>query len=189
MVLDQLVSSDKIQDCFSRSIHGARLMWFNILILWFSFTLSTQMEMLFCSTVVGLPMLIPPMVLTGELFRAWTSCSQVKFQFHWAVFTGLVDIILLVFVWLLDTFCSPNAASLCLWCAGFWSHGYLRWSSLCLVSHCIVRRCNHSYGKYFSFPQDSFCRFLWRSVVFVYIYMDSLLQPKLSSSQPSWNLD
>ncbi|KAK8321757.1 hypothetical protein V6Z12_A12G121000 [Gossypium hirsutum] len=38
---------------------------------------TTQMEMLFCSTVVGLPFLIPPMVLTGELFKAWNSCSQV----------------------------------------------------------------------------------------------------------------
>ncbi|KAH9732195.1 UDP-galactose/UDP-glucose transporter 2 [Citrus sinensis] len=38
---------------------------------------TTQMEMLFCSTVVGLPMLIPPMLLTGELFKAWNSCSQV----------------------------------------------------------------------------------------------------------------
>lgn len=37
-----------------------------------------QMEMLFCSTVVGLPFLIPPMLLTGELFKAWTSCSQVR---------------------------------------------------------------------------------------------------------------
>ncbi|XP_031738120.1 LOW QUALITY PROTEIN: UDP-galactose/UDP-glucose transporter 2 [Cucumis sativus] len=39
---------------------------------------TTQMEMLFCSTVVGLPFLIPPMLLTGELFKAWTSCSQVR---------------------------------------------------------------------------------------------------------------
>ena len=39
--------------------------------------LTKQMEMLFCSTVVGLPFLIPPMLLTGELFKAWTSCSQV----------------------------------------------------------------------------------------------------------------
>ncbi|XP_022980315.1 UDP-galactose/UDP-glucose transporter 2-like isoform X1 [Cucurbita maxima] len=38
---------------------------------------TTQMEMLFCSTVVGLPFLIPPMLLTGELFKAWTSCYQV----------------------------------------------------------------------------------------------------------------
>ncbi|XP_058106856.1 UDP-galactose/UDP-glucose transporter 4-like [Magnolia sinica] len=38
---------------------------------------TTQMEMLFCSTVVGLPFLIPPMLLTGELFMAWNSCSQI----------------------------------------------------------------------------------------------------------------
>lgn len=37
------------------------------------------MEMLFCSTVVGLPFLIPPMLFTGELFKAWTSCAQVNF--------------------------------------------------------------------------------------------------------------
>ncbi|KAB2059611.1 hypothetical protein ES319_A11G317500v1 [Gossypium barbadense] len=34
---------------------------------------TTQIEMLFCSTVVGLPLLIPPMVLTGEVFEAWNS--------------------------------------------------------------------------------------------------------------------
>ncbi|RRT46735.1 hypothetical protein B296_00039212 [Ensete ventricosum] len=38
---------------------------------------TTQMEMLFCSTVVGLPLLIPPMLLTGELFTAWNSCKEV----------------------------------------------------------------------------------------------------------------
>ncbi|XP_078154489.1 UDP-galactose/UDP-glucose transporter 4-like isoform X2 [Carex rostrata] len=38
---------------------------------------TTQMEMLFCSTVVGLPFLIPPMVLTGELVKAWNSCLQI----------------------------------------------------------------------------------------------------------------
>ena len=27
---------------------------------------TTQTEMLFCSTVVGLPMLLPPMILTGS---------------------------------------------------------------------------------------------------------------------------
>ena len=36
--------------------------------------------MLFCSTVVGLPFLIPPMLITGELFEAWTSCSQVTIE-------------------------------------------------------------------------------------------------------------
>jgi adenosine 3'-phospho 5'-phosphosulfate transporter B3 len=43
----------------------------------FFFSFYAQMEMLFCSSVVGLPFLIPPMVLTGELFKAWNSCSQV----------------------------------------------------------------------------------------------------------------
>ncbi|KAB2089624.1 hypothetical protein ERO13_A03G062100v2 [Gossypium hirsutum] len=49
---------------------------------------TTQMEMLFCSTVVGLPLLIPPMVLTGEVFEAWNSCSEVmiclcSLDYHW----------------------------------------------------------------------------------------------------------
>ncbi|KAL0464727.1 UNVERIFIED_CONTAM: UDP-galactose/UDP-glucose transporter 4 [Sesamum latifolium] len=38
---------------------------------------TTQTEMLFCSTLVGMPFLIPPMLFTGELFKAWDSCSQV----------------------------------------------------------------------------------------------------------------
>ncbi|XP_039059586.1 UDP-galactose/UDP-glucose transporter 4-like [Hibiscus syriacus] len=37
---------------------------------------STKMEMLFCSTVVGIPFLLEPMVLTREIFKAWNSCSQ-----------------------------------------------------------------------------------------------------------------
>lgn len=37
-----------------------------------------QTEMLFCSTVVGLPFLLPPMILTGELVKAWNSCSEVS---------------------------------------------------------------------------------------------------------------
>ncbi|XP_052883532.1 UDP-galactose/UDP-glucose transporter 4-like isoform X2 [Gossypium arboreum] len=49
---------------------------------------TTQMEMLFCSTVVGLPFLIPPMVLTGEVFETWNSCSDVmiclcSLDYHW----------------------------------------------------------------------------------------------------------
>lgn len=43
---------------------------------------TTQTEMLFCSSVVGLPFLIPPMILTGELFKAWNSCSQVHNKFN-----------------------------------------------------------------------------------------------------------
>ncbi|XP_074273197.1 UDP-galactose/UDP-glucose transporter 2-like [Silene latifolia] len=54
---------------------------------------TTQMEMLFCSTVVGLPMLIPPMVLTGELFRAWTSCSQHPYVYGVLVFEAMATFI------------------------------------------------------------------------------------------------
>ncbi|KAG6634144.1 hypothetical protein CIPAW_12G098900 [Carya illinoinensis] len=32
---------------------------------------TTQTQMLFCSTVVGLPFLVLPMILTGELVKAW----------------------------------------------------------------------------------------------------------------------
>eukprot|EP00256_Glycine_max_P031928 XP_006576372.2 UDP-galactose/UDP-glucose transporter 4 [Glycine max] len=42
----------------------------------FLFIVNIQMEMLFCSTVVGLPFLIPPMLFTGQLFKAWTSWSR-----------------------------------------------------------------------------------------------------------------
>ncbi|XP_017623526.1 UDP-galactose/UDP-glucose transporter 4-like isoform X3 [Gossypium arboreum] len=49
---------------------------------------TTQMEMLFCSTVVGLPLLIPPRILTGEVFEARNSCSEVmiclcSLDYHW----------------------------------------------------------------------------------------------------------
>ncbi|XP_040989048.1 UDP-galactose/UDP-glucose transporter 2-like [Juglans microcarpa x Juglans regia] len=36
------------------------------------------LDMLFCSTVVVLPFLAPPMILTGELVKAWNSCSKVR---------------------------------------------------------------------------------------------------------------
>ncbi|KAE8669307.1 hypothetical protein F3Y22_tig00112249pilonHSYRG00227 [Hibiscus syriacus] len=32
--------------------------------------------MLFCSTVVGIPFLLEPMVITREILKAWNSCSQ-----------------------------------------------------------------------------------------------------------------
>ncbi|KAJ6872744.1 UDP-galactose/UDP-glucose transporter 4-like [Populus alba x Populus x berolinensis] len=60
------------------------------------FTLSpetTQMEMLFCSSVVGLPFLIPPMVLTGELFKAWSSCSQHPYVYVVLVFEAMATFI------------------------------------------------------------------------------------------------
>ncbi|XP_020873599.1 UDP-galactose/UDP-glucose transporter 2 isoform X2 [Arabidopsis lyrata subsp. lyrata] len=54
---------------------------------------TTQMEMLFCSTVVGLPFLFVPMVLTGEVFRAWTACAQVstlsKSDKEWTLYLAL----------------------------------------------------------------------------------------------------
>ncbi|KAE9617759.1 hypothetical protein Lal_00042874 [Lupinus albus] len=54
---------------------------------------TTQMEMLFCSTVVGLPFLIPPMIFTGELFKAWTSCSQHPYVYGVLVFEAMATFI------------------------------------------------------------------------------------------------
>jgi len=54
---------------------------------------TSQMEMLFCSTAVGLPLLIIPMVLTGELFRAWTSCSQHLYVYLVLIFEAMATFI------------------------------------------------------------------------------------------------
>ncbi|GMN68956.1 hypothetical protein TIFTF001_038006 [Ficus carica] len=54
---------------------------------------TTQTEMLFCSTVVGLPFLIPPMLFTGELFKAWNSCSQHPYVYGVLVFEAMATFI------------------------------------------------------------------------------------------------
>ncbi|CAD6209268.1 unnamed protein product [Miscanthus lutarioriparius] len=54
---------------------------------------TTQMEMLFCSTVVGLPFLAVPMVLTGELITAWTSCSQHLYVYAVLVFEAMATFV------------------------------------------------------------------------------------------------
>ncbi|KAG2543965.1 UDP-galactose/UDP-glucose transporter 2-like [Panicum virgatum] len=54
---------------------------------------TTQMEMLFCSTVVGLPFLALPMVLTGELMTAWTSCSQHLYVYAVLVFEAMATFV------------------------------------------------------------------------------------------------
>ncbi|CAN6698134.1 unnamed protein product [Malus baccata var. baccata] len=54
---------------------------------------TTQMEMLFCSTVVGLPFLIPPMLLTGELFEAWSSCWQHPYVYGVLVFEAMATFV------------------------------------------------------------------------------------------------
>ncbi|XP_010529538.1 PREDICTED: UDP-galactose/UDP-glucose transporter 2 [Tarenaya hassleriana] len=54
---------------------------------------TTQMEMLFCSTVVGMPFLFVPMVLTGELFRAWSSCAQHPYVYGVLVFEAMATFI------------------------------------------------------------------------------------------------
>lgn len=54
---------------------------------------TTQTEMLFCSTVVGLPFLVAPMILTGELFRAWSACSQHPYVYGVLVFEAMATFI------------------------------------------------------------------------------------------------
>ncbi|TYI14921.1 hypothetical protein ES332_A08G153800v1 [Gossypium tomentosum] len=54
---------------------------------------TTQMEMLFCSTVVGLPLLIPPMVLTGEVLEAWNSCSEHLYVYGVLMFEAMATFI------------------------------------------------------------------------------------------------
>ncbi|XP_073306052.1 UDP-galactose/UDP-glucose transporter 4-like isoform X3 [Primulina huaijiensis] len=63
---------------------------------------TSQMEMLFCSTVVGLPFLLPPMILTGELFKAWNSCYEHPYVYgvlifeSMATFVGQVSVLSLI---------------------------------------------------------------------------------------------
>ncbi|XP_047083818.1 UDP-galactose/UDP-glucose transporter 2-like isoform X2 [Lolium rigidum] len=52
-----------------------------------------QMEMLFCSTVVGLPFLAVPMVLTGELTTAWSACSQHLYVYAVLVFEAMATFV------------------------------------------------------------------------------------------------
>ncbi|XP_075501062.1 UDP-galactose/UDP-glucose transporter 2-like [Primulina tabacum] len=54
---------------------------------------TTQTEMLFCSTLVGLPFLIPPMLFTGELSKAWTSCSQHLYVYGVLVFEAMATFV------------------------------------------------------------------------------------------------
>ncbi|XP_073270725.1 UDP-galactose/UDP-glucose transporter 4-like isoform X2 [Primulina huaijiensis] len=54
---------------------------------------TTQTEMLFCSTLVGMPFLIPPMLVTGELFKAWTACSEHPFVYGVLVFEAMATFI------------------------------------------------------------------------------------------------
>ncbi|XP_039121013.1 LOW QUALITY PROTEIN: UDP-galactose/UDP-glucose transporter 4-like [Dioscorea cayenensis subsp. rotundata] len=63
---------------------------------------TTQMEMLYCSTTVGLPMLIPPMIFTGELIKAWNSCYEHPYVYAVlafeaiATFVGQVSVLSLI---------------------------------------------------------------------------------------------
>ncbi|CAI9784525.1 unnamed protein product [Fraxinus pennsylvanica] len=54
---------------------------------------TTQMEMLFCSTLIGLPFLLPPMILTGELVTAWNSCAEHPYVYGVLVFEAMATFI------------------------------------------------------------------------------------------------
>ncbi|KAM7260410.1 hypothetical protein ACFE04_016151 [Oxalis oulophora] len=54
---------------------------------------TTQMEMLFCSTIVGFPFLLVPMIVTGELFTAWTSCYQHPYVYGVLIFEAMATFI------------------------------------------------------------------------------------------------
>lgn len=54
---------------------------------------TSQMEMLFCSTAVGIPFLIPPMLLTGEVFRAWVACSKSLYVYAVLIFEAMATFI------------------------------------------------------------------------------------------------
>ncbi|CAH1415578.1 unnamed protein product [Lactuca virosa] len=54
---------------------------------------TSQVEMLFCSTIVGLPFLVPPMVLTGEVFKAWNSCYEHPYVYGILVFEAVATFV------------------------------------------------------------------------------------------------
>ncbi|KAL0011141.1 hypothetical protein SO802_006249 [Lithocarpus litseifolius] len=67
-----------------------------------SFHGSLSTEMLFCSTIVGLPLLIPPLLVMGELFKAWVSCWEHPYVYGvlgfeaMATFVGQVSVLSLI---------------------------------------------------------------------------------------------
>ncbi|MCO5574163.1 hypothetical protein L7F22_027944 [Adiantum nelumboides] len=54
---------------------------------------TSQMEMLFCSTVVGIPFLLVPMLFTGEVFRAWVACSKSLYVYGVLVFEAMATFV------------------------------------------------------------------------------------------------
>ncbi|KAF2297655.1 hypothetical protein GH714_001964 [Hevea brasiliensis] len=75
-----------------------------------------QIEVLFCSTVVGLPFLLPPMILTGELFKAWNSVPK-RVHFYDLNYNGLGVV-------------SHKLAGLRM--AKRSNNGHIHWASVCL---------------------------------------------------------
>ncbi|KAM3264392.1 UDP-galactose/UDP-glucose transporter 4 isoform X2 [Capsicum annuum] len=63
---------------------------------------TTQMEMLYCSTIVGFPILFVAMIVTGELKIAWPACAQHPYVYGvlvfeaCATFVGQVSVLSLV---------------------------------------------------------------------------------------------
>lgn len=54
---------------------------------------TSQMEMLFCSTAVGIPFLVAPMLLTGEVFKAWVACSKSLYVYAVLIFEAMATFV------------------------------------------------------------------------------------------------
>ena len=112
--------------------------------------------MLFCSTVVGLPLLIPPMLVTGELFKAWVSCWEVN---NWKcfIFSHLTQWWIMHFTLSKRSYCF-FVASIRLWRVSVWSHGHFYWLSFCPFPHSPLWCCHPCHGTFLltSFFQVSF---------------------------------
>lgn len=65
-----------------QSIFASNDLQANWLTHWPTVFCDFQTEMLYCTTLVGLPFLLPPMFLTNEIFKAWSDCYQVHITSH-----------------------------------------------------------------------------------------------------------
>ncbi|XVE77051.1 hypothetical protein DITRI_Ditri13aG0030800 [Diplodiscus trichospermus] len=74
---------------------------------------TTQMEVLFCTTAVGLPFLFLQILLSAELFEAWNSCSQHLYVYGVIVLEAMATFIAKVLlISLVAIFGSPTASML-----------------------------------------------------------------------------
>ncbi|CAN1332880.1 UDP-galactose/UDP-glucose transporter 4 [Linum perenne] len=92
LVLDSLMGN--LQEAiFTMNPDTTQVKNLNLQIVSFRYISDFIIEVLFCSTVVGLPFLLPPMILTGELFTAWNSCAEHPYVYGVLVFEALATFI------------------------------------------------------------------------------------------------